>query len=88
MKSMIKFMELEVVKAVKSLYGEDVDISDVKVRMTPKDIKGDVMVVVQPLLKYSKKTLAETEKEIGEYIFNNNPVISNFESTENEKYIS
>ena len=45
---------------------------------TNKDFKGDLTVVVFPLLKYSKKSPEQTAKEIGEYLLENELFFENF----------
>lgn len=75
---MIDIIKLKVVEAVKNLYNEDINVSEVKIKMTPKKITGDFTVLIQPLLKYSKKSLTETETEIGDYLLNNVEEISNY----------
>lgn len=53
MKNIIKN---KVVEAIKELYNFDIDISEIKVKLTPKQFEGDFTLIVQPLLKYSKKS--------------------------------
>lgn len=75
---MIEIIKHKIIEAVKNLYNEDVDVSDVKIKLTPKKIEGDFTVIIQPLLKYSKKSLIETEAEIGDYLLNNVKDICNY----------
>jgi len=75
MKNIIKN---KVVEAVKELYNFDIDISEVKVKLTSKQFNGDFTLIVQPLLKYSKKSLEQTEIEIGDYLMNNIKEILNY----------
>lgn len=75
MKNIIKN---KVVEAIKELYNFDIDISEIKVKLTPKQFEGDFTLIVQPLLKYSKKSLEETEIEIGDYLINNIKEILNY----------
>ena len=75
MKNIIKN---KVVDAIKELYNFDIDISEVKVKSTQKQFEGDFTLIVHPLLKYSKKSLEQTEIEIGDYLMNNMKEILNY----------
>jgi len=58
----------EIKKALFSLYGQEVDDSQVQIQETRKDFDGDRTLVVFPLLRVSKKAPEQTATEIGEYL--------------------
>ncbi len=58
----------EIKKALFSLYGQEVDDSQIQLQETRKDFDGDRTLVVFPLLRVSKKTPEQTATEIGEYL--------------------
>ncbi len=57
-----------VVKAVKELYGADLERNLSLLRLLRKEFEGDLTVVVFPLLKISRKAPDATATEIGEWI--------------------
>lgn len=65
-------METTLAKAVsegiKSLYGKDVEPSEILIQKTRKEFAGDLTVVVFPLLKISGKNPIETGNEIGNFL--------------------
>lgn len=77
-----KVMEIlirnKVIEAIKELYGHDVDEKQVQVQTTRKEFTGDKTLVVFPFLRFSKKTAEQTAEEIGAYLINSIPVISEF----------
>lgn len=64
--------------AIKKLYDVDLSASEVQVQSTKENFEGDYTVVVFSLTKYSKKSVRETAKEIGEYLKNSCDLISKF----------
>ena len=64
-----------VVKAVKELYGADVQADKVMPSATRKDFEGDFTVMVFPLVRMSHKSPEETGAEIGEWMTKNVPAI-------------
>ncbi|HKL67057.1 MAG TPA: arginine--tRNA ligase, partial [Bacteroidales bacterium] len=75
---MEKTLTENVLEAVKTLYGEEADPSKIQVQETRKDFRGDLTVVVFPLLRYSGKPPEQTAEELGEYIRENNAQIGNY----------
>jgi arginyl-tRNA synthetase len=77
-----KVMEIlirnKVIEAIKVLYGQDVDEKQVQVQTTRKEFSGDKTLVVFPFLRISKKSAEQTADEIGTYLVNSIPVISEF----------
>lgn len=67
-----------VVKAVKELYGADVEPKLVAPSATKKEFEGDLTVVVFPLLKISRKAPDATATEIGEWIGMNIDAVERF----------
>ncbi len=67
-----------VVKAVKELYGADVEPKLVAPSATKKEFEGDLTVVVFPLLKISRKAPDATAAEIGEWIGKNIDAVERF----------
>lgn len=65
-------------QAVSNLYQLDIAISDIQVTITRKEFKGDYTVVVFPFTKCSRKSPEQTGNDIGNYLIQNNPLISEF----------
>lgn len=66
------------VKALKELYGAEVNESQVQVQNTRKDVEGDVTIVVFPFLRFSKKAPEQTAEDLGNYLQQNVEVIDSF----------
>lgn len=67
-----------VVKAVKELYGVDVEEKLATPSTTKKEFEGDVTVVVFPFLKASHKNPEATATEIGEWLEKNVEAVEKF----------
>jgi arginyl-tRNA synthetase len=67
-----------VCRAVRSLYGKDVADNLLQVQKTKREFSGDFTVVVFPLLKISGKSPEVTGNEIGQFLLDNSPAISDF----------
>ncbi len=67
-----------VFEAVKTLYSVDTEINQIQIQKTKKEFEGDLTVVVFPFVKAARKSPEQTGQEIGEYLVQNNPVISAF----------
>ena len=67
-----------VVKAVKELYGADVEAKMVNPSATKKEFEGDLTVVVFPFLKMSRKAPEATATEIGEWLVANVEAVEKF----------
>jgi len=65
-------------EAVKELYGQDLQPSSVGFEKTKKEITGDFTIVVFPFFRFSGKSPENTATEIGTYLKNNLPEISQF----------
>ena len=67
-----------VIAAVKSLYGADMDESQITLQKTKKEFTGDLTLVVFPLLKVSRKKPDATAAELGEWLKANLPVVTDY----------
>jgi len=67
-----------VIKAVKELYGADVEEKMVQVGPTKKEYEGHFTLVVFPLLKISKKSPEATAEEIGQYLTANTSIVERY----------
>ncbi len=56
------------VKAVKSLYGQDVPENMVQVQKTRQEFEGNLTLVVFPFLKLSRKKPEDTARELGDFL--------------------
>ena len=65
-------------KAVRELYGQEVQASSVQVQKTKKEFEGHFTVVVFPFLKASRKGPEQTATEIGEWLKANEPAVGGF----------
>lgn len=74
----MKFIFDAVIKAVKELYGTDIDLAIINIQETRKEFEGQVTLVTFPLIKFSKKSPEQTGNEIGEYFLNNLNEIAGF----------
>ena len=75
-----QFIASEAAKAVKEIYGADVDASTLQVQVTRKEFEGDYTLVVFPLLRISHAVPDATGAAIGEWLVANCPEISAFNS--------
>lgn len=67
-----------VVKAVKELYGADIEEKQATPSATKKEFEGDLTVVVFPFLKASRKNPETTATEIGEWLEKNVEAVEKF----------
>lgn len=67
-----------VAKAVKELYGVEVDASTIVPQATRKEFEGNLTVVVFPWVKAARKSPEAVGAEIGQWLVDNEPSISNF----------
>lgn len=79
-----KYMAIEqqittsIVAGIKQLYTTDITAEQVQLQKTKKEFKGHLTVVVFPFLRASRKSPEQTAQEIGEYLLNNEPAVSEF----------
>ena len=65
-------------KAVVSLYGKDINETQIQLQETRKEFRGDVTLVVFPLLGISQKPAEQTAKEIGNYLLGDTQWVEDF----------
>ena len=66
------------VAAVKALYGQDMEPSQVQVQKTKKEFEGNLTVVVFPFLRMSRKGPEQTAAEIGAWLQENVSAVSSY----------
>jgi arginyl-tRNA synthetase len=67
-----------VAKGIVSIYGTEVDIESIQPQKTRKEFEGDLTVVVFPFTKISKKSPEQTAEDLGNYLVDNVPQITDF----------
>ncbi|HJV78311.1 MAG TPA: arginine--tRNA ligase [Paludibacter sp.] len=67
-----------VADAVKTLYGLETELNQIQLQKTKKEFEGDLTVVIFPFVKAARKSPEQTGQEIGEYLLQNNPVVSKY----------
>jgi len=65
-------------KGMASIYGAEVDVNTIQPQKTRKEFDGDLTVVVFPFTKISKKPPEQTAEDLGKYLVDNVPQITNF----------
>ena len=68
-----------VLKALKELYGSELDAGQVPLQRTRKDLEGDFTIVVFPFLKASRKSPDATAGDLGNYLCDKMDEISGFD---------
>jgi arginyl-tRNA synthetase len=71
-------LQEQIIKAIKEVYKADVNPSEITLQKTKKEFKGHYTLITFPLLKISKKSPEQTAHEIGTYLSNKLPFISEF----------
>jgi len=71
-------IQILIQKAISDLYAQEVETSQIQLQKTKKEFKGHITLVVFPLLKISKKNPEQTALEIGNYLVEKEPFISEF----------
>jgi arginyl-tRNA synthetase len=64
--------------AVSELYALEMELSQIQIQKTRKEFEGDLTVVTFPFVKAAKKSPEATGQEIGEYLQENNGLITGF----------
>lgn len=67
-----------VAKGMASIYGAEVDVNTIQPQKTRKEFDGDLTVVVFPFTKIAKKSPEQTAEDLGKYLVDNVPQITNF----------
>ncbi|MFA5651004.1 MAG: arginine--tRNA ligase [Proteiniphilum sp.] len=67
-----------ILQAIKELYQADAEASQITLQKTKKEFTGHYTLVTFPLLRISRKKPEETAQEIGTYLVENAPVVTEF----------
>jgi arginyl-tRNA synthetase len=73
-----QLLEKKALQAIDTLYGQTVDASQIQLQPTKKEFEGDLTLVTFPLLRVSKKKPEETGEELGKWLVENTPEVSNY----------
>lgn len=71
-------IQLIVKDAVSELYALELEATQIQIQKTRKEFEGDLTVVTFPFVKVAKKSPEATGQEIGEYLQENNGLITGF----------
>lgn len=74
----IEILKPKIKDAIKTLFDADVEISQINVEKTRKDIEGDFTVNVFPFVRFAKKSPEQTAEAIGKFILNKSEEIAEF----------
>src|SRR5690554_6163552 len=64
--------------AIKELYGAEADALQITLQKTKKEFRGHYTLVTFPLLRVSRKSPEQTAEEIGRWLLEQSPVVSDF----------
>ena len=67
-----------VAKAIKELYGAEIDAASIVLQATRKEFEGNLTIVVFPFLKASHKSPEATATQIGDWLLANEPAVAKF----------
>src|SRR5690554_4900463 len=67
-----------IISAINELYGSTVDRTQITLQKTKKEFKGHYTLVTFPLLKISRKNPELTAQEIGLYLSQHSPIVSEY----------
>ncbi|MDR1779521.1 MAG: arginine--tRNA ligase [Tannerella sp.] len=67
-----------VISGIKTLYGADIPDNQVQLQKTKKEFTGHLTLVVFPFLRISRKSPEQTAQDIGNYLTENDDIISEF----------
>ena len=67
-----------VAKALKLLYGYEIDAQIIQIQKTKKEFEGDLTVVVFPFAKICKRSPEQIASEIGNFLLKNNDIIESY----------
>ena len=71
-------LQQAIINAISELYDSNVQASQITLQKTKKEFKGHYTLVTFPLLKISRKNPEQTAEEIGSYLSQNSPVITQY----------
>lgn len=67
-----------VVSAINELYNSKIEVSQITLQKTKKEFKGHYTLVTFPLLKISRKNPEQTAEQIGSYLLQHSPAVSEY----------
>jgi arginyl-tRNA synthetase len=73
-----QLLEKKALQAIETLYGQTVDAAQIQLQPTKKEFEGNLTLVTFPLLRVSKKKPEETGEELGKWLVENTPELSNY----------
>jgi arginyl-tRNA synthetase len=79
MNTIEQVLQSDIKEGIKLLYSQEIADELIQLQKTRKDFKGDITLVVFPLLKLSRKSPEQTGKEIGQYLKDNSSIVTDFE---------
>jgi len=74
-----KSIKEEFVKGFKNIFDADIDIEQVKIQQTRRDIEGDYTVNVFPFVRFARKKPEEVALSMGEYMVQNIEALVSFD---------
>ena len=74
--SIIQSLQHAAVEAVKALYGQAPEVSQIQLQKTRSEFEGQWTLVTFPLLKISHKNPEVTAQELGTYLMEHSPLVS------------
>ncbi len=74
--SVNKQLFADIQTALATLYGAQVEASQLQIQKCKKEFEGHLTLVVFPLLKLSKKKPEETAQDLGDYLLEHSPLVS------------
>jgi arginyl-tRNA synthetase len=73
-----QLLEKNLTQAIKTLYGQCIDPSQIQLQPTRKEFEGDITIVVFPFLRISKKKPEDTAQDLGKWLVENTPELYSF----------
>ncbi len=73
-----QLLQTSVQKAVKTLYGVELDAKQVQLQKTKKEFEGNITVVTFPFVKAARKSPEMVGQEVGSYLRENADIIADF----------
>ena len=67
-----------VISAIIELYNSKIEVSQITLQKTKKEFKGHYTLVTFPLLKISRKNPEQTAEQIGSYLLQHSPAVSEY----------
>jgi arginyl-tRNA synthetase len=73
-----QLIEKKALEGIGILYGQTVEASQIQIQPTKKEFVGDLTLVTFPLLRVSKKKPEETGEDLGRWLVENTPELSDY----------